>query len=86
MDMMNDPAPRIFWWHGLLASVAAAVSLAVHAKALPSVVVKPHAVEVTLPAEALVEAVTQATLAAQVSGRVVEMLVDAGQVSAKAIS
>jgi len=83
MDMMNDPAPRIFWWHGLLASVAAAVSLAVHAEALPSVVVEPHAVEVTLPAEALVEAVTQATLAAQVSGRVVEVLVDAGQVVRK---
>jgi multidrug resistance efflux pump len=32
-----------------------------------------------LPAEALVEAVNQATLAAQVSGRVVEVRVDAGQ-------
>lgn len=36
-------------------------------------------VELTLPVEALVEAVQQATLAAQVSGRVVEVYVDAGQ-------
>jgi RND family efflux transporter MFP subunit len=46
-------------------------------------VVQPHLVDLTFPAEALVEAVSQATLAAQVSGRVVEMRVDAGQVVKK---
>jgi multidrug efflux pump subunit AcrA (membrane-fusion protein) len=46
---------------------------------LPDRVVQPHPVDLTLPAEALVEAVNQATLAAQVSGRVVEVHVDAGQ-------
>jgi biotin carboxyl carrier protein len=51
----------------------------VQAQALADRVVESHAVELTLPAEALVEAVNQATLAAQVSGRVVEVHVDAGQ-------
>lgn len=66
-------------WQVLLAGLLAAASLAVHAQALPTVVVEPHPVEVTLPAEALVEAVNQATVAAQLSGRVVEVHVDAGQ-------
>lgn len=56
-----------------------AVSFSVHAQGLPTVVVQPHAVTLTFPAEAVVEAVSQATLAAQVSGRVTEMRVDAGQ-------
>lgn len=46
---------------------------------LATVVVATRAVGVSLPAEATVEAVRQATLAAQVSGRVVDMRVDAGQ-------
>ena len=53
------------------------------AQGLPSIVVQPHPVALTLPAEAVVEAVSQATLAAQVSGRVVEVRVDAGQVVKK---
>ncbi|WP_200385175.1 efflux RND transporter periplasmic adaptor subunit [Rhodocyclus tenuis] len=50
---------------------------------LATLVVATHAVGVSLPAEATVEAVRQATLAAQVSGRVVDMRVDAGQVVKK---
>jgi RND family efflux transporter MFP subunit len=64
-------------------SAALVVSFSVQAQVLPSVVVQPHLVDLTFPAEALVEAVSQATLAAQVSGRVVEMRVDAGQVVKK---
>jgi RND family efflux transporter MFP subunit len=79
IHMMSNPGTRPSWWRALLASVTAAASLAVHAQALPTIVVEPHPVELTLPAEALVEAVNQATLAAQVSGRVVEVRVDAGQ-------
>jgi RND family efflux transporter MFP subunit len=79
MHMMRAPGTRPSWWHALLASVIAVASLAVHAQALPTLVVEPHLVELTLPAEALVEAVNQATLAAQVSGRVVEVRIDAGQ-------
>ena len=46
---------------------------------LPTVVVKPHPVDLTLPVEATVEATTQTTLTSQVSGRVTEMHVDVGQ-------
>lgn len=62
-----------------LAVLLLAAPLAVRAQALPTVVVRPHPVDLTFPAEALVEAVNQATVAAQVSGRVVEVRVDAGQ-------
>ena len=66
-------------WRLFFAALAAASSLCVRAEALPEQVVQPHPVDLTLPAEALVEAVNQATLAAQVAGRVVEVRVDAGQ-------
>ena len=49
------------------------------AQALSVFVVKPHVVDLTFPSDAAVEAVVQTTLTSQVSGRVVEMLVDAGQ-------
>jgi RND family efflux transporter MFP subunit len=65
------------------ASVAVAASFAVQAQSLPTMVVQPRPVDLTLPAEAVVEAVNQATLAAQVSGRVIEVRVDAGQVVKK---
>ena len=56
-----------------------AVAAGVRAEALPTVVVQPHVVALTFPAEAIVEAVQQATVAAQVPGRVVEVKIDAGQ-------
>jgi multidrug efflux pump subunit AcrA (membrane-fusion protein) len=77
--MPDHPHRRRSLWQPLLASLAAAVSLTVGAQALPVMVVQSHPVELKLPADALVEAVNQATVAAQVSGRVVEVHVDAGQ-------
>lgn len=59
--------------------MALVTTFPVWAQALPTVVVQPHAVDLTLPVEATVEAVVQTTLTAQVSGRVMEMRVDAGQ-------
>ena len=59
--------------------MALATPACVWAQALPSVVVQPHPVELTLPVEANVEALVQTTLTSQVSGRVTEMRVDAGQ-------
>ena len=49
------------------------------AEALPVLVVQPHAVAVTFPAEGLIEAVQQSTVAAQIAGRVLEVKADAGQ-------
>lgn len=46
---------------------------------LPVVVVKPHPVDLTFPAESVVEAVQQTTVGAQVAGRVLEVRADAGQ-------
>lgn len=79
MDMPIHPCSRVQRWRPLFASLATAASLGVHAQALPDRVLRLQPVELTLPVEALVEAVQQATLAAQVSGRVVEVYVDAGQ-------
>jgi RND family efflux transporter MFP subunit len=58
------------------------VLLAVGARAaepLPFVTVRPHAVELSFPAEAVVEAIQQTTVGAQLPGRVVEVKADAGQ-------
>ena len=71
------------WLPSLYITVAAVVSVSAHAQGLPTVVVQPHPVDLTLPAEAVVEALNQATLASQVSGRVTEVRVDAGQVVKK---
>lgn len=63
----------------LLLLVFAILSFPVRADVLETVTVQPHPVALTFPAEAVVEAVQQATVAAQVPGRVVEVKVDAGQ-------
>jgi len=55
------------------------VTVAFAGEPLPVVVVKPHAVDLAFPAESLVEAVQQATVGAQVPGRVLEVKADAGQ-------
>ena len=62
-----------------VASEVAAVS----AQSLPVVTVQPHRVDLTFPAESLVEAVQQAVVGAQVAGRVLEVKADAGQVVKK---
>lgn len=56
-----------------LASAAAA------AADLPLVVVKPHPVALGFPTEAVVEAVVQTTVGAQLPGRILEVRADAGQ-------
>lgn len=56
---------------------------AIGADDLPVVLVKPHRVDLTFPAESLVEAVLQATVGAQAAGRVLEVKADAGQVVKK---
>ncbi len=77
--MNNSPCPPRFWLRPLLGTLLFAASFSLSAQVLPSIVVQPHLVDLTLPLDAVVEAVNQATVAAQVSGRVVEMRVDAGQ-------
>ncbi|MFZ2854648.1 MAG: efflux RND transporter periplasmic adaptor subunit [Rhodocyclaceae bacterium] len=77
--MDKNTSPLIRWLAPLCASAALLISFSVTAQGLPSVLVQPHPVDLTLPAEAVVEAVKQATLAAQVPGRVTEVHVDAGQ-------
>jgi RND family efflux transporter MFP subunit len=56
-----------------------ALTVAFAGEPLPVVTVKPHAVDLAFPAESLVEAVQQATVGAQVAGRVLEVRADAGQ-------
>lgn len=55
------------------------VTVAFAGEPLPVVAVKPHSVDLAFPAESLVEAVQQATVGAQVAGRVLEVKADAGQ-------
>ena len=51
--------------------------------ALPIVTVQPHPVDLSFPVESVVEAVQQATVGAQVPGRVLEVRADAGQMVVK---
>src|SRR5574343_420295 len=59
------------------------LALPVSAETLPVVAVKPHAVDLLFPAEAVVEAIQQATVGAQMPGRVLEVKADAGQLVKK---
>jgi RND family efflux transporter MFP subunit len=83
---MNKHTPAashspLSWLRPLLSGLAFGVSasFSVQAQDLPTVRVQAHRVDLTLPVEAVVEAIHQATVAAQVSGRVTEMRVDVGQ-------
>ncbi|MFZ2268719.1 MAG: efflux RND transporter periplasmic adaptor subunit [Azonexus sp.] len=67
----------------LLLCLFSALAFAAQAQSLPTITVQPHAVDLGFPAESLVEAVQQATVGAQVAGRVIEVKVDAGQVVKK---
>lgn len=60
-------------------AVFASLWLAAAAQAQEAITVNYRDIPVSYPAEAVVEAVQQATVAAQVAGRVVEVHVDAGQ-------
>jgi RND family efflux transporter MFP subunit len=80
IPILKPPVSLIARWLPLFSvGMLLAASPLVQAQSLPTIIVQPHPVDLTLPAEAVVEAVKQATLAAQVSGRVTEMRVDAGQ-------
>jgi RND family efflux transporter MFP subunit len=57
----------------------ASALIALPALAQQTLVLKPREVDLSYPAESVVEAVKQATVAAQVAGRIVDMRVDAGQ-------
>ncbi len=74
---------RYVFPRALFAVVALVTMTPVSAQELLTVVVRPHSVDLTLPVEAVVEAVAQTTLTAQTSGRVMEMRVDAGQIVKK---
>lgn len=63
----------------LVFALALASTAVMAADALPVVIVKPHPVDLTFPAESVVEAVQQTTIGAQVAGRVLEVRADAGQ-------
>lgn len=63
----------------LIFALALASTAIMAADPLPVIIVKPHPVDLTFPAESVVEAVQQATVGAQVAGRVLEVRADAGQ-------
>lgn len=71
---MNANAFRPFAW-GLPLFAAAALA----AEPVPVVTLRPHAVDLGFPADAVVEAVHQSTLGARLAGRVLEVRADAGQ-------
>lgn len=75
---MNANAFRPFAW-GLPLFAAAALA----AEPVPVVTLRPHAVDLGFPADAVVEAVHQSTLGARLAGRVLEVRADAGQVVKK---
>lgn len=75
--LINMKTKPLFSFSVLLFALAAGG--AAFAQGLPTVSVQPHIVDLTLPVEATVEAVTQSTLTAQISGRVLDVRVDAGQ-------
>jgi RND family efflux transporter MFP subunit len=62
-----------------LTATAGNAAPTVNAEALPTIVIKQHTVARTFPVESLVEAVQQATVGAQISGRILEVKADAGQ-------
>jgi len=62
-----------------VAGIVAALVMAPAVAQIPTVTVEARDVDLTYPAEAVVEAVRQATVAAQVQGRVIEVRADAGQ-------
>lgn len=68
-----------FFAASTLGPAPASMVAAVAAEGLPVVTVKLHTVDLTFPAESLVEAVQQATVGSQVAGRVLDVKVDAGQ-------
>ena len=63
----------------LLCLLSALAGTLTASEALPTITIKQHAVDLSFPAESLVEAVQQATVGSQVAGRILDVKVDAGQ-------
>lgn len=77
--MPENQCILIYMNPNLIFGIFLALTATAQAQTLPTVVVKSHPVDLSFPAESLVEAVQQSTVGAQVSGRVLEVKVDAGQ-------
>ncbi|MDO8960394.1 MAG: efflux RND transporter periplasmic adaptor subunit [Rhodocyclaceae bacterium] len=79
----TTPFQHLHWLAAMAVLVIAAQSILLPAPALaqPATTrtIELRTVQLTLPAEAVLEATRQATVATQVSGRIVEVLVEAGQ-------
>ncbi|MBL8397782.1 MAG: efflux RND transporter periplasmic adaptor subunit [Candidatus Accumulibacter sp.] len=75
---MSNQRVHFVRWLGFVGGLAVTVG-SVFAGPLAEQTVQAMVVEQTFTADALVEAVRQATVAAQVTGRIVEVTVDAGQ-------
>lgn len=71
------------FFRSLILGLLVASTPVIAAESLPVVQVKRHLVDLSFPAESLVEAVQQTTVGAQVAGRVLEVKADAGQVVRK---
>jgi RND family efflux transporter MFP subunit len=69
----------IFALVGAMAATLANAAPPTSSDSLPAIIVQPHQVDLTFPAESLVEAVQQATVGAQIAGRIVDVRFDAGQ-------
>ena len=69
----------IFGLFFALTVTVASAEPTVQVQQLPTITVQPHPVDLTFPAESLVEAVQQTTVGAQIAGRVLEVKADAGQ-------
>ena len=81
MNTMPSIVPVLSMPRGALALLAAFMALQspLACAQADSVLLEAHEVALTYPAEAVVEAVRQATVAAQVQGRVIDVRADAGQ-------
>lgn len=75
---MNAKAFRPF-----IAGLTLFAALALAADPVSVVTVRMHAVDLSFPADAVVEAVQQTTVGAQLAGRILEVKADAGQVVSK---
>lgn len=72
--MIAQKIRSLFPWLWLLFGIAHAAD-----GGLAVLTVKPHPVDLSFPAESIVEAVQQSTVGAQLAGRVLEVRADAGQ-------
>jgi RND family efflux transporter MFP subunit len=76
----NTIIPHIIFGTAMLCALSSFSAFAQGAAAISQRTVELRSVQITLPAEAVLEATKQAVVATQVSGRIVEVKVEAGQV------